>query len=487
MPSSDWTYRSAAEMAAALSAREVSAAELARESIARIEASEPKINAVCARMFDEALKAAQAADARLAAGERGPLIGVPITVKDSFRIRGTPASWGVREAASHLSTEDALAVKRVKAAGAVVLGKTNVPLWLGDWQSYNDIHGVTNNPYDLKRTPGGSSGGSAAALAAGYAPLSLGSDIGGSLRVPAHFCGVATHKPTFALCPPRGHTPPGTPALPGSVDLAVIGPMARWASDLEPLLDAIAGPDELEGGVAYKLELPPARGGALKDFRILVLSEHPLTDTEAEIGDALETLAGHLARAGARIATASDQTPDLIDSTRLYCRLLTATFAARWPEPLYQRMLTAAAALRRDDVSLRAERLRGATASFRDWFLDHNKRLAVRARWRALFGRFDAVIGPVSPTPAFAHDLSPDMEARTLTINGVPHPYSDHLIWPALATLPGLPATVVRIGASRSGLPIGVQIIGPYLEDRTPLMLARLIERAFGGFVPPRL
>ena len=201
MAASSWTYRSAAEMADALDAKQVSAVELAEAAIARIEACEPRLNAVCVRDFGTALEAAKLADARRARGESGPLLGVPMTIKESFNLAGTPTTWGFAEARDFKPAEDALAVQRVKAAGAVILGKTNVPIALGDWQSYNEIYGVTNNPYDLARSPGGSSGGSSAALAAGYGALSLGSDIGGSLRVPAHFCGVFAHKPTFDLAP----------------------------------------------------------------------------------------------------------------------------------------------------------------------------------------------------------------------------------------------------------------------------------------------
>ena len=189
-----------------------------------------------------------------------------MTVKESYNIAGLPTTWGIPAQKDFVPAEDALSISRVKDAGGVILGKTNVPLGLGDWQSYNEIYGTTNNPYDLGRTPGGSSGGSSAALAAGYGPLSLGSDIGGSLRVPAFHCGVYAHKPTFALVPSRGHTPPPLPPLPLDRDLAVIGPMARSAADLSLLLDVIAGPDPLEAGKAYRLELPAPRHDALEGF-----------------------------------------------------------------------------------------------------------------------------------------------------------------------------------------------------------------------------
>jgi amidase len=476
---SHWTYASAAEMAAALATKSVSAAELAEAAIARIDAVDSEINAVCVRDFAAARAAARAADARLADGERGPLLGVPMTIKESFNMVGTPTTWGYVEAKDYQPAEDALAVQRVKAAGAVILGKTNVPVTLGDWQSYNDVYGVTNNPYDLGRSPGGSSGGSSAALAAGYG------DIGGSLRVPAHFCGVFAHKPTHDLVPPRGSVPPRVPALPGSIDLSVIGPMARCADDLEALLAVIAGPDPLDQGVAYRLALPPARHAGLADFRVIVLDAHPVTDTESCVASAIDGLATGLQKAGASVSRGSDLLPDRTFVSHLYTRLLFATFASRWPDTEYAKMREGAAGLSADDESLRADRLRGATMSFREWFADNAKRNSLRARWRALFREFDAVICPMTPTPAFPHDHSPDQDARTLVINGAAHPYFDNVIWAGLATLPGLPATALPIGRSPEGLPIGAQIIGPWLEDRTPIHLARLIEREFGGFQPP--
>src|SRR5450631_505551 len=222
---SQWSFQTATELSAALAAKQVSAVELAQDAVARIERHDGKINAVCVRDFERGLEAARAADAARARGETGALLGLPLTVKESYNVAGLPTTWGLPAQKDFVPGEDALSISRVKQAGGIILGKTNVPLGLGDWQSYNDIYGTTNNPYDLGRTPGGSSGGSSAALAAGYGPLSLGSDIGGSLRVPAFHCGVYAHNPTFALVPLRGHTPPPYPPLPFDRDLAVIGPM----------------------------------------------------------------------------------------------------------------------------------------------------------------------------------------------------------------------------------------------------------------------
>jgi amidase len=250
------SYRTATDLVKALADRQVSACELLDAAIARIEALDPKLNAVVVRDFDRARAAADAADAALARGERRPLLGLPMTVKEQFGVAGLPTSWGYPKFKDWHAEVDAVAVRRLKTAGAIVIGKTNVPTGLTDWQSFNEVYGTTNNPWDVSRTPGGSSGGAAAALAAGFVPLELGSDIGGSLRAPAHYCGVFAHKPSLDLVPQRGSGPPQTPAIPIRGDLAVAGPMARNAADLALELDVLAGPDELAEGVGYKLALP---------------------------------------------------------------------------------------------------------------------------------------------------------------------------------------------------------------------------------------
>src|ERR1700722_8181413 len=282
-PSSEWDYRAANELVDALQARKVSASELVEHAIARIEAFDLGINAVVVRDFDRARTAALAADAALAKGERQPLLGVPITIKEALNIAGLPTTWGFPQFKDFIPEKDAVIVSRLKSAGAIILGKTNLPVGLGDFQSYNEVYGTTNNPWDYSRSPGGSSGGSAAALAAGFGALSFGSAIGGSLRVPAHFCGVYAHKPTFGLVPFRGYGPPPCPPLPRNGDLAVLGPMARSATDLKIALDVIAGPDEERDGIAYRLALPPARHQNLKDFRVLVVDTHPLIPTGSDV------------------------------------------------------------------------------------------------------------------------------------------------------------------------------------------------------------
>ena len=487
MAKSEWSFKSAVELSAALAAKKVSAVELTQDAIDRIERHDDKVNAICVRDFDRALDAARGADAALARGERKPLLGLPTTVKESYNVAGLPTTWGFPAQKDFIAGEDALSVTRVKEAGTIVLGKTNVPVALGDWQSYNEIYGTTNNPYDLGRTPGGSSGGSSAALAAGYGPLSIGSDIGGSLRVPAFHCGVYAHKPTFNLLATRGHTPPPLPPLPFERDLSVIGPMARSAADLSLLLDVMAGPDPLDAGIAYRLELPAARHGALKDFRVLVIDTDPVLPTDSVVRGTIHTLADDLAKAGVTIARGSPLLPDFAASSRLYMRMLLAFLGATFSPDVHAVARKAAEALPEGDTSLGAERLRGIALSHRDWQAANAGRVRLRAQWRELFKSFDAVICPVMPTPAFPHDHTPDQEQRRISIDGKPHVYTDQLAWPGIATLPGLPSTAIPTGFAPDGLPVGVQIVGPWLEDRTPLKLAELIEREFGGFKPPKM
>ena len=478
-------YASATELVALLAAHKVSAVELFELAVARIEAADRQINAVVVRDFQRAADAAKAADAALARAERGPLLGLPVTVKEAYNVAGLPTTWGFVTAKDFLPAEDALSIARLKRAGAVIIGKTNVPVFLSDWQSYNPLYGTTNNPWDLGRTPGGSSGGSAAALAAGYVSLEFGSDIGGSLRTPAHCCGVFAHKPSLGLVPARGHTPPNVPALPTESDLAVIGPMARSAADLALGLDLIAGPDPEANAIAYRLSLPPARHDEIQNFRVLIITSHPSIPTAANVGAALERVAAGLEKRLVRTARSSPLLPDLAEATRLYVRLLSSIFGAYLPLEQYQRVADGAKSLPTSDERLAAWRARGTVLSHRDWILSDAARARLRRQWRSLFREWDVVLCPVMPTVAFPHDHTPEQEKRRVDIDGKLYPYLDQLAWPGVATLPGLPATAVPIGRSETGLPIGMQIIGPYLEDRTTLRFAELLEREFGGFVAP--
>ena len=477
-------HRTATDLLAGLASRHFSSVELVEAAITRIEAFDPPLNAVVVRDFERARAVAAAADAALARGERRPLLGLPMTVKESFNVAGLPTTWGDPSFKGWQPQADSLAVTRLKAAGAVILGKTNVALRLVDWQSYNEIYGTTNNPWDRTRTPGGSSGGSAAALAAGFVPLELGTDIGGSLRAPAHYCGVFAHKPSLDLVPMRGAGPPQSPASPARLDLPVIGPMARSATDLMLALDILAGPDEWSDGMGYTLTLPVPRHDDLSRYRVLVIDDHPLFPTASAVRTAIEALVERLAKAGATILRAGPNLPDLAETARIYVELLMAFHAADLSEAESQKA-EAARAVPPGDRSLRAFRLRGRALSHRDWLRANRLRGRLRDRWRTLFRDVDVVLCPAMPTPAFPHDHTAEQGRRRIEVDGRQLPYPDQIVWASIATLFGLPATVAPIGRSETGLPIGVQVIGPFLEDRTTLAFAALIEREFGGFVPP--
>jgi amidase len=481
------TYRSASDLRQALAARQISSRELVDAAITRIEALDPKINAVVVRDFDRARMAADTADAALGRGERRPLLGLPMTVKEQFNVAGLPTTWGYRRFRDWRPDVDALAVQRLKAAGAIIIGKTNVPEGLSDWQSYNEVYGATNNPWNLGRTPGGSSGGAAAALAAGFVPLELGADTGGSLRIPAHFCGVFGHKPSLNLIPQRGSGAPQTPAMVARSELSVIGPMARSADDLALELSVLAGPDKMWDGIGYELALPEPRHDRLADFRVLLIDEHPLCPTAVSVRTALEELTQHLVKLGCTVVRASPKMPDLEESTRTYIKFRWAYFGTdRSPDE--RALLDATAkALAINDQSLMASGLRSTTMSFPAWVQTSHVRDQLRAQWQALFQEVDVVLCPPMPTTAFPHDHSP-LLTRRLDVDGKKIPYYDQIAWSTVATLTGLPATIAPISHDENGLPIGVQIIGGYLNDRTTIAFAGLLEREFGGFTrPPNL
>ena len=445
----DYPTASATALVAALARREVSALELFEAAVARIEAMDGAINAVVARDFERGREAALAADAALTRGERGPLLGVPMTVKESFFTPGLPTTWGFAASAGWTPPYEATTVTRLKDAGAVIIGKTNVPVALADWQSGNPIYGRANNPHDLTRSPGGSSGGSSAALAAGYVPLELGSDIGGSIRVPAHFCGVAGHKPTFGLVPMTGHAPPGVASPGAGADMVVAGPLARTVGDLELMMQVLAGPDGAMAK-AYRYDPPPPRASRIGDFRILVLDRHPAAPVDAEVVAALDGLAERLARAGATVVRTHSRLPDLAAGHEAYMTMLNTIITRGAPEPV--EVMDAHA-----------------------WMGVLDRRARAQRAWAALFEEVDVVLAPPLGVAAFPHDDSP-YESRTLIINGRPESYGDQIAWPGIANYVGLPATCVPAGRTRADLPVGVQIIGPFLEDRTTLALAGLIE-----------
>ena len=483
-------FSTAAELITALGRREVGAAELVDAAIARIESLDGPINAVPVRDFDRAREQARAADAARAAGSSAALLGLPISVKESFRVQGLPCSWGMTDAPDATACSTAVAVRRLQDAGAIVLGKTNLSHGLTDWQSDNPRYGRCNNPWDLARTPGGSSGGAAAALASGFVALELGSDLGGSLRVPAHFCGVFAHKPSHGLIPTRGHLPPGAPDLGFHLDadLAVAGPMARSAGDLALALDLLAGPDTAQAR-AYRLALPEARHTRLDGFRVLVLTEHPRLPTSSETGAAISRLTEELARQGCQVSTSTTDLPSLILIDDTFSWLIKSFIGAQMPDRPYAKLVDR---LRDQQSGPQGEESvpldqRALVATHRDWIRAHQRRIYLADQWQRFFQSWDIVVCPVMPTVAFAHDAR-DWRLRRVTIDTQTVDYASQGVWAGLATLCGLPATSMPIGLGKdSGMPIGVQAIGPYLEDATPLAFAMACERIFGGFrAPPR-
>jgi amidase len=267
------------------------------------------------------------------------------------------------------------------------------------------------------------------------------------------------------------------------VDLAVIGPMARTAADLALGLDILAGPDGPQA-IAYRLALPDSRQSELKNFRVLVIDEHPLLPTSQVVRAALDRMIEKVGKTGATIARSSPLLPDLALQGRIFTRLLLSVFGTDLPENVYSRLQNVANAIPSTDTSLASERARGFVTSHRDWMKADRVRAGLAERWREMFREFDVVLCPIMPTTAFAHDHS-EMATRRIKVDDQDISYGDQTMWAGVATATGLPATTMPIGLSEDGLPIGMQIVGPYLEDRTPLAFASLAEREFGGFTPP--
>jgi amidase len=464
---------------AALAAKRISALELLESALKRHEAANGPINAVVARDLTRAVERARAIDDHRAKGDPlGPLAGLPMTIKDTFDVVGLPASSGL-DAFRHGSRPDAACVGQARAAGAVIWGKTNTPVMAGDFQTFNPLYGTTNNPWDLTRTSGGSSGGAAAALAARITALEIGSDIGGSLRTPASFCGVYSHKPTWGLVSQLGHVPPRPGAM-AERDLNVVGPMARSARDLRLLLGV------LDGGVGSRGHTP----AALKGLRIGLWTEQPQFVLDPEVKARVEAFAADLAREGALVTPVASPV-DCAALLTSYRTLLTGVLAEDLPPATLKQMQRirpvaklAIARLGAGPDSAPALAL-AYTQSHLEWMAANEVRARLTAEARGLFDRFDAILAPIGPVPAFPHDHRP-FEKRTITLSdGKTAPYLALLRWIALATACGLPATAIPVGRTPAGLPVGAQLIGPRGGDYRTLAIAEAIEEAFGGFVAP--
>lgn len=476
----DLLDQDASSLLVALASKRISAVELLKLSLARHAETHAQLNAVVAADPERALERARALDDARVRGENlGALAGLPMTVKDTLDVAGMAASSGLAEMRRRM-VEDAAAVSHVRRAGAVIWGKTNVPIMAADWQTANALYGVTNNPWDLTRTPGGSSGGAAAALAALVTPLEIGSDIGGSLRVPAGFCGVYSHKPTWGMVSQRGHIPP-QPASHAERDLNVIGPMARSARDLRLLLSIIEN-----GPLAPRA--PPAD---LKEARIGLWLDDPLCPLDPEVRRVLESFADELRAAGAEVETI----PSPVDMRALlfsYQTLLGAVLAEDLPPRMLRGMemgrIFAKRALRRGAGPLSSAAMTLAyTARHREWMAADAVRARLRHEIDEAFQRWHVVLAPTAPVAAFPHDRRPFQRRSLTTSDGQTITYSSMLTWIAPATALRLPATAIPAGITASGLPVGAQLIGPHAGDARTLALAQAIDENIRGFVAPPL
>ncbi len=480
----DMPFRSARQLAAALRARKIGSLELLELYLERQKRFGPKLNAIV--WVDEAIarKKARAADDALKRPKSrtlGPLHGVPMTVKEAFDVAGMPTTWGYPELRDTRAAEDSVAVQRLQGAGAIVFGKTNVPIGLADFQSYNAIYGTTNNPWDVTRTPGGSSGGSGAALAAGLTGLEAGSDIGSSIRNPAHYCGVYGHKPTWRVVSPLGHRIRGVVSAP---DIAVVGPMGRSADDLALGLDVMAGADPADE-VGWKLDLPRPRHKLLREFKIGLMLGDAMCPVDRDIVALLEQLGEFLRKERVRVDEKARPDVDSKINHQTYLRLMNSVFSTAVPAEEFARLQSVAREAPADDNSARVRMARSLTVTHRDWLIANEARNRLQPKWAAFFRDYDLLLCPAMATAAFPHNQQGTIHDRTVTVNGEAIPMTAQLFWAGYAGVVFLPATVAPIGRTPAGLPVGVQIIGPKYGDRTCIEFARLLERSYCAFEPP--
>ena len=478
----DVPFRSARQLAADIRKKKIGCLELLELYLDRVGKHDGTLNAVVVRDFERARKRARAADRALSRGEAwGPLHGVPMTVKESYDIAGLPTTWGVPAYKDNVATKNAAVADRLLGAGAVIFGKTNVPLYLADWQTFNAIYGTTNNPWDVTRAPGGSSGGGAAALAAGLTALEAGSDIGSSIRNPAHFCGVYGHKPTWGIVPRTGQALPWQTA---PVDIDVVGPLARTAGDLELALSIVAGPDPIEAA-GWHLRLRAPRPRRLRDFKVALMLDAPGFPVDRDVRDRLVALGDFLRGQKVKVDERARPAVDIDEAWRVYTRLLRSATSDRQSDADFEKNTGLARALAPDDETYYARATRAAVLSHRDWLAANEARHRMRLAWADFFTTYDLLLCPVAGTAAFPHDQKGERHERTLLVNGKRVLVTDHLFWAGYTGVSYLPSTAAPCGFTAAGLPVGVQIAGPQYGDLTCLHFARLLERDFQAFVPP--
>ena len=479
-------FDSAHEILEKIKQGEVSSLEVLESFLAQVEKVNPKINAIVALDIERAKEKAKEADNKISLKSKlGPLHGLPMTIKDAFEVEGIVSTGGNPAWKDNIPKRNAEAVQRLVDAGAIIFGKTNVPFLSSDLQSFNKIYGKTNNPWDLERTPGGSSGGSAAALAAGMTPLELGSDIGGSIRVPAHFCGLYGHKPSYNIISEVGHMPPPPGSILTGNGLSVAGPLARSPEDLEIALDVLVAAQE-QDSQAWKVKLPKARTKKIKELKIAVWPDEPYAEADDEITNLIKDTAEDLRHAGAKVETV-DLPISFEEIDKIYSLLLNPLMLAGSPKETFETLAKLNESLDPNDVSELAKVARGSVLKHADWVLVNAMRQNMRQKWREFFNKFDVILCPTCITPAFKHNHNPVHE-RKLTINGKDDEYLRATLWAGPAVSAGLPSTNVPIGMSSNNLPISMQITGPYLEDKTCLEVAKVVRNLRGGFkIPPNL
>ena len=487
----EFAFQSAVNLVKAIQDKKISSSELLELYIERYERYNPSINAIVETDFETARLKARQADEALANNENwGPLHGLPMTIKDYINVTGLHSTYGSPMFKDNLPTSNADVVQPLIDNGAIIFGKTNLPLWAMGSQSFNEVYGQTNNPWDLTRTPGGSSGGAAAAIAAGLTGLEIGSDLAGSIRSPAHFCGIYGHKPTYGIVPIRGQQPPREIELidyAPEQDLTVTGPLARSAADLDLVMDLVVRPPVFQRK-SMKINLPVPRKKALKDYRIGFWIEDPLFSPDIEVGDCLEELVSRLSKKGAKI---EEKKPDINFKKifKIFDELMNLACVVYIPGGAFNSLLKKAKELDEKDQSIDAWYARVVTKTHREWQLLNWERLMIRQKWADFFEEYDVLLCPAIRIAAFPHNHTMTLESPqriTTKLNDQDIPHSDVILpWAGLASLSYLPATVAPIGLTSGGLPIGVQIIGPYLEDRTTIHFAKLIEKDFYRFKPP--
>lgn len=482
-------YLSAKQLASKIQKGSLSSREVLEAFIERKEHFDKGINAVVATQYDAARERADAADRAIAAGERwGPLHGVPMTLKDTWEVTGMPTTAGTNQYRKYHAKRNAPCAQRLIDAGAIVYGKTNVPNLASDIQTYNKVHGTTHNPWSTQRTPGGSSGGAAAALAAGLTPLEFGSDLAGSIRIPAHFCGVYGHKPTFGIVPMRGHIP-GPPGMVTESPMAVGGPLARTVDDLQLALDLVAGPTGMAAnGLQLKLPLCPHK--QLADFKVLCWFDDPLCPLDPDLRHTYQQLTQQLKSLGVQVTEGAPAGFSLKTGFEMYMHELGGIFSATLPSLGRTAMSLGSPLMARIENYLGSPMLdqlmRGLGQSHAEW-IGHSEKVArFGERFAKVFSQYDVILMPITPGSAFPHQHKPILQFRNIEINGEKRSYSDNFMWIAIASLFGLPATVMPIGKCRQQLPVGLQIMaGPY-EDKTSLQFAKLLSRETEGFtIPP--